>query len=351
MSRRRRTARHRAVRAAVLASVLAVLALASGGCGGPDPASTGPDLLPGGWRVAQLEGVEGASGVTVVGDLLAVVAGGGVQHVHLLERGALVHGATLRPGRYLPEVPRDRPLEGVVSAGRGDDLAVLGYRVGSLWDVLVDFQGIASRRIPGTQPGVPDYEALYLLDRAFGLIYRARVVRERGAVLGVKVDGAFPVPGRPRAGRERSDWRDSSAGLVGVVSIVRPGNDEDLYVVERAGDEPGSVRVQRIDRFGQAQGRFTVALGVTGAGAAPDTPPDVGDLAFHDGRFVLVEGAAPSRLLPVADPGDFGHVRAGSALPCPDLPDAGPWRGLAYAPDGTAYLVSAGRPSRIAWRR
>lgn len=320
----------------------ALLALALAACGG-EPAPEPSSPAPGGWRSLTLEGVKGASAVAALGDLLVVAAGGDDRSLSLLTPAALEDGARVRPRRLPLEVLRDMPLEGV-GARRSDELVAQGYRLGTFWDQPLDFQGLALKRLPGSAR-VPALDVFYLLERSYGLVYHGSFVRgPDGAVAAARVTGAFVVPERPRAGRGRSDWRDSSAGLCGLLSVAREESAEDLYVLPCQGEPSGELRVDRLDRFGQWQGRFTLVLPGEG-------PADVADLSWADGRFVLLRGGGRGALHSVADPGDLGRARAGPPVPGPDVPGAGPWRGLAHLPDGSAFLVSAGDPSRLAWRR
>jgi hypothetical protein len=227
--------------------------------------------------------------------------------------------------------------------GRGEAFAAQGYRLGSLWDQPMDFSGVAARRVPARGTG-PDMDAIYVLERGFGVVYRGRLIRDAaGALEAAHLEAAFALPERNREGSARSDWRDLSAGMAGILSVPREKSTEDLYLVERAGPEPSSFRVFRVDRFGHFQGKFTVKL-------PPGASPDVGDLSWSENRFVFVRGEGRGALVPCTDPGDFATANAGAPVPGPDAPGAGPWRGLAHGLDGTVYLVSAGSPSRIAWR-
>jgi hypothetical protein len=321
------------------------LALALGltlpGCGSPPPEPPAPGT--GGWHVVELDGVAGASGVAVLRDLLVIVAGNDERRLFLLSRRDLVPGRKAEPRPLRLDVSREVHLEGTSMGGRGEAFAAQGYRLGALWDKPLDFAGVAARHVPARGAG-PDMEALYVLERTFGVVYRGRLLRDAAGTLeGAQLEAAFTLPERRRDGSERSDWRDLSAGMAGILSIPRERDAEDLYLAERAGPEAGSFRVFRVDRFGHFQGKFTVELP---AGA----PPDVGDLSWTDGRFVFVRGEGRGALVPCQDPGDFATVKAGAPVPGPEAPGAGPWRGLAHAPDGTAYLVSAGSPSRLAWR-
>lgn len=319
---------------------LTTLLLLGGGCGEPAP-SSGPSAV-GAWKVAELEGVSGASGVAALGDVLVIVAGGNDRSLYLVERGALTEGARLRPRAFPLQVLRDLPLEGF-GRGRSDEFVAQGYRIGTLWDQPVDFQGVALKRLEA-RGRAPALEAIYVLERSYGVVYHGALERDaQGRVEAVRLSAAFVVPERPREGRARSDWRDSSGGLAGILSVPRAEQAEDLYVVESQGASGGEVRVDRLDRYGQWQGRFGAVL----PGGAP---ADVGDLSWSDGRFVLLRGGGRGALHSLADPGDFSKASVGAPVPGPDVPGAGPWRGLAHLPDGSAFLVSAGSPSRLAWR-
>lgn len=320
---------------------LAVLGLvATAGCGDdPPPAPPGA----GGWHVVELAGVKGASGVAVLGDLLVIVAGEDERRVFLQPRGDLDPGRRAEPRPLRFEVNRHVPLEGSSFGGRVEDFAAQDYALGMLWDQPVDFQGVAARHIPSRGVG-PAVDALYVLERTFGLVYRGRLLRDAsGNLEAARLDSAFVVPERDRSGKARADWRDLSAGLAGVLSVPHEESKEDLYVVERAGKEADAFQVLRLDRFGQWQGKFTVKLP---AGA----PPEIGDLSWSEERFVFVRGEGRGALITCQDPGDWASVTATAPVPAPDVPGAGPWRGLAHAPDGKTYLVSAGAPSRLAWR-
>jgi hypothetical protein len=287
--------------------------------------------------------VNGASGVALLRDLLVIVAGGDERRIFLLPVKDLAPGRRAEPRPLRLQVSRDVRLEGTSLGGREEAFAGQGYALGHLWDQAVDVAGIAVRHVPARGAG-PDMEALYVLERGFGVVYRGRLLRDAaGAWVGAQLEAAFVVPERDRGGSARGDWRDLSAGMAGILSVPRADAAEDLYLAERAGPEPASFRVLRLDRFGHFQGRFTVEL-------PPGAPPDVGDLSWSEGRFVFVRGEGRGALLPCNDPGDFATVGAGAPVPGPDAPGAGPWRGLAHASDGTTYLVSAGAPSRLAWR-
>jgi hypothetical protein len=323
-------------------AALALGGLLTTGCGG-DPPPEPPAPGAGGWHVVELSGVKGASGVAVLEDLLVIVAGGDERRVFLQPRADLKPGRRAEPRPLRFEVNRDVHLEGMSLGGREEDFVGQGYRLGTLWDQPVDFQGVAARHIPSRGVG-PAVDALYVLERTFGIVYRGRLLRDAaGAPEAAPLDSAFVVPERDRTGSVRSDWRDLSAGLSGVLSVPHEQSSEDLYLTEREGTEPASFRVIRLDRFGQWQGKFTVNLP---AGA----PPEIGDLSWSDERFVFVRGEGRGALVACQDPGDYASVTAGAPVPAPEIAGAGPWRGLAHAPDGTAYLVSAGSPSRLAWR-
>jgi hypothetical protein len=322
-------------------AALALGALLVTACGEEVPGAPAPG--PGGWHVVELPGVKGASGVAVLGDLLVIVAGDGERRVFLQPRAGLAPGRAAEPRPLRLQVTREVHLEGMSLGGRQENFVAQGYRLGTLWDQPVDFQGVAARHIPAGKVG-PPVNAIYLLERAYGVVYRGRLeLGADGAPEAASLESVFAVPDRERRGASASDWRDTTAGLAGILSIPHESAREDLYLAERAGPDPSSFRVLRLDRFGQWQGKFSVRLP---AGA----PPDVGDLSWHDERFVFVRGEGRGALVTCPDPGDYADVSASAPVPAPDVPGAGPWRGLAHAPDGTTYLVSAGSPSRLAWR-
>lgn len=323
------------------ASALLLALLSLVGCGREPQDVAVPTT--GGWQVVELAGVAGASGVAVLGDQLLIVAGGDERRLFLQPRADLRPGVRAEPRPLRFEVNREARLEGTVRGRREDAFVAQDYRLGALWDLPVDIQGIAARHVAAGAVG-PAVDFLYVLERSFGLVYRGRLLRDAaGALAAARLDAAFVVPDRKREGSRAADWRDSSPTLVGILSVPREDRDEDLYLLDDGTAEAPGFQVLRLDRFGAFQGRFRVRLPEGGV-------PDMGDLSWIDERFVFVRGLGRGALVSCQDPGDVGAVTLGVAVPAPEAPGAGPWRGLAHAGDGTAYLVSAGSPSRIAWR-
>jgi hypothetical protein len=309
--------------------VLAALVLPA--CGEPE-AEPVPEPGPGRWHHARLETVAPWSGLAVAGDSLLLVAGDDDRALHVVARDAVEPGAVLA-SRALPlAIDADAPLTG------GEPFAARGYTLGDLWDLGVDFTGVAF------QP--PDH--LFVADRAFRVVYAGRLVPdERGAWRAARLERAFTVPGADRSGAERSDWRDQEAarggGLLGLSAVRGRARTEDLYALLVEEHPATSFRLQRLDRFG-------LGLGSVVARLPADSRVAVAGVAWDDGRHLVVGGPGRGLLIPVADRPSRAPVEAASGVPGPDVEDAGPWRGLARADDGTLILVGSGTRPALAWR-
>ena len=310
--------------------VLVLLAVTAG-CGGDD----GP--LPvgaGGWRHAEVKGLANGSGVTVLDDTLFVCSGEGARTILAVDVGTLAHGARVVPREIRVTLRED---QGVM--GHDDLLAQRGFTLGDLWGADVDLQGIASQA-----PGF-----LFLADRAHRVVFWGRAEREVGGRFStLRIEYGFVPPGAKRTNTSAADYRDHGPGLSGLCGVRDP-KTEDLYVVERAhggsGNPDHDFRVLLLDRFGSLGKSGFFVVRVPGEG-----PPGIEGTSWHDGRYLFVRGDGRGAIAPVVDPGLMRRSDLGRGTPGPDVEGAGPWRGMAHAPDGTLYLVSAGTPGYVAWR-
>lgn len=310
----------------LLATRFVALLIASliAGCGDEEPVPS----PPGCWEHAVLDGVNGASGLAVLGDRL-LVATSTRRSLLVVDLEDVRHEARV-PSRLLPlEVDREARL------GGSGSFAAAGYRLGDLWDQPVDFQGLSAQ--------APDH--IFLAERNYRVVYAGRLVPTpdrtwRSAVL----ERLFVLPGGERTEIRAADWRDKGPGVAGLDAIQGERRAEDLYVVDRAGSHPGTFRIYEMDRFGLMLGWFTADLG------APEDA-DVGGIVREGARYVVVRGPGRGLLVPVRAGRWRERIRAGSGVPGPDIEGAGPWRGMARLPDGTLYLVSWGDEAVLAWRR
>jgi len=307
---------------------LAILIAACGGRGeeDADEALAGK----GRWRHAYVEGVSNATGLAALeGHLLVAVGGERVVYDVPFDPATAEHEGTLRARAVPLVVERDSILRG------GDELAAQGYRLGDLWDVGTDFQGVAAQ--------VPDF--VFLGDRVHRVVYAGRFLqtpeREWRAL---RLDRAFVVPGADRSASGASDWRDHGTGLAGLAAVQGMRLTEDLYAVERGEAESGTFKIHAMDRFGLVLGTFTVDVGT------PGVDPDVGAFLRAERRFLFIRGEGRGVIQPVRKGRWHERVPAGRGAPGPEVEGAGRWSGMTRLVDGTIVLVSGGGAAYVAWR-
>jgi hypothetical protein len=293
------------------------------------------------WKRTALEGLGGATTAAHHEGWLFAAAGD-ERRVFAVRTADLVDGrrAAVRPVPL--EVAGERTLEG--HARGADDLAAQGYTLGHLWGQPLSFGGLCLRRVVAGAAG-RDEERLHLLDRTHGVVFWGRLERdEAGLPARVHLEHAFVTPGRERAGAARLDWRDTGAGLAGLLAPRGAEGAEDLLLVERGREGETQVVVRRLDRFGQPRGVLRVGL------PAEHRRPVSACGEARAGRLVLLLDG-PDPLLVVAAASARGDsVSAEGGLRAPPAPPGAVWRGLAYAADGSEFLVSDGPQALVAWR-
>jgi hypothetical protein len=315
------------------ATLLLFCACLLSACGGEDERGSAEPA----WQHARVEGLSGASGLTILENVLLVCSGEGQRAIHVVERSALTPGGTVSA----------RPLEVLLR----DDLEVTGsgllarraYTLGDLWNASVDFQGIAAQR-PGR---------VFIADRSYRVIYRGTLQRAVGGRFErIAIDFAFTIPGARRTSVDAADYRDMGPGLSGLFG-VRGRRVEDLVVAERAhvraDGQDREFRIQLLDAFGAAaNGRGEMGFLI---GRVPEPgPPEVEGISFHDDRYLILRGGTRPSLAPLRRTGDLRVLDLEPELALPDVPGAGTWRGMVHAEDGTLFLISSGDPAIIAWR-
>ncbi len=319
----------------VLLLLLGLFAATATGCGG-EPIDE--PTQPGRWRYARLDGIEGASGLAAFESSLLISAGANRRVLYTVAIDDLAAGEA-QAVRALP-LAVDR---GAALGGAGP-FARQGYRLGDLWDLPVDVQGVAVQ--------APNF--VFLAERNHRVVYAGRLRMGASRHLqGVQIDRVFVVPGADRSGMAAADWRDRGPGLAGLASVVGERSTEDLYAVDRSGASSETFRLQKLDRYGLGLGWFLVHV--------PRVPSlEVGGILKEAGRYLFVHGGGRGVIQPVVDGSTGQSVWAGRGVPGPDAiaaldlaPDdgeVGSWQGLSRGADGTLYLVSGGPRTILAWR-
>ena len=312
---------HRHVAFAMLLLGAAVL----GGCGDDD---TDDGLSP--WQHARIEGLSGATGMTVADGDLVFVSGADDRDLKTVAVAALRNGASTKARTLAVTIRPGAPVHG------SSPFALQDYRLEHLWKVPVDFQGV------GFQPP----NLLYVGERHRRLVFWGKLRRDAAGVLAsVKLEHMAAIPGAKRTGADGGDWRDHGSGLRGLVAVKQSARNEDLWVVDAGtADEP--IMVRRLNRYGsnfhgiRARHTFEVA-------------PDVRAVS-HDGtRLMVLLGKGRGRLVSLTPPprDKLDSVPLGAGVPGPAIDGVDGWTGMAHADDGTIYLVSGGSPAIVAWRR
>ncbi len=285
------------------------------------------------WSHCRVKGLQRASGLAVYGDELLVVAGGGDRNIYAIQRRGLQHGQHVFPRALDVYLHEESKL-----MGRGE-FAARGYEFGDLWKLEVDFQGVAMLR--------PN--RIFLGERNLRVVYWGYIDQDAAGRAGkVRLQHVFTGAGAKRSNVGAGDYRDTGPGLSALLSTSGMQRTEDLYLVERGGEEDEVFGVWRLDEFGMSLGHFQVRV--------PGVPaPDVESMSWHDERFLVVRGHDRGALAPFADPGRRRATTLEPSTPAPEVEGAGEggpgiWRGLAHAPDGTVYLISDGDPAILAWR-
>ncbi|MHC5009330.1 MAG: hypothetical protein ACYTG6_00090 [Planctomycetota bacterium] len=297
-----------------------LLAALLAACGGEEP--DGEAVSGGQWRHATLTAVAAPAGVAALEDRLLIVGGADDRRVHVVDRQALAPGTQVASQALPIEVDREAYV------GGGDRFATRGYQLGDLWDEPVDFQGVAFQ--------APN--RIFLADRRYRVVYAGRLMEgETGAWRGVRLEHVYSLRGAKRG----PTWLDERAGIAGLCAVRGERLTEDLFAVEREGEEPGTFRVYRLDRLGGALGSITVEMEGVGS-------PGIEGLAREAGGFVILRGVGA--LVPVPSERWTRRVQAGDETPAPELGGEGRWTGIARGPAGTMFLVGAGEASVVAWR-
>jgi hypothetical protein len=252
--------------------------------------------------------------------------------------------APTRVTRVPLDVTRANPLEGHGSGERAGGLAGQGYTLGILWDQPLEFVGLAVRRVRARGAG-QDVEALYVLERTYGVVWWGRLERDARGVLGAAhLTAAFVVPGRPRAGAAGSDRRDSGPGLAALALAGGLSKDDDLLALARTGQGAKGPGLDLLDRFGMRLGGWEVDPGVVGTF-------EVRALAWDGARHVLLLGPGRGTLHLLPGSGAAARLRAEPATPAAPPDEAGvAWSALA-AGDGRLFVLGArGETALLAWR-
>ncbi len=318
-----------------IATLLLLCACILPACGNDDGEGTSAEPQ---WQHARVQGLSGASGLTILENVLLVCSGEGQRAIHAIERSELQASGVVTA----------RPLDVLLN----EDLEVTGsgllarraYTLGDLWNAAVDFQGLAAQR-PGR---------VFIADRAYRVIYRGTLQRAVGGRFArIAIDFAFTVPGARRTNVDAADYRDMGPGLAGLFG-VRGRRMEDLVVAERAhvraDADDREFRVQLLDAFGAAaNGRGEMGFFI-GRVAEPG-PPEIEGISARDGDgYLVLRGGARPALAPLDRSGKLRVLDLGPEIALPEVPDAGTWRGIVHAEDGTLFLISSGDPAIIAWR-
>lgn len=327
--------------------LVVLVACAVAACGGRGPS---PGAAAGGWQRAWVPGLEAVTAAALHEDTLLLLDGP-ARRVWAFARSDLQPGAALVGRELALEVQREVPLEGHELGGeRGTGLAAQGYRLGTLWEQPLDLVALATRRYRSGRRGA-DLEAVFLLERSYGVVWAGRLERDaQGALATLRLQSAAVVPGRARAGAAQLDWRDSAPGLCALAMSSESTGREDLVLLEAAPParpgEAGAAAMHLLDRYGQRLGRWPLEVEAV-AGA----PAQLRALAF-DGqqqRLLLGPGAGEVRVLP--GPGAAVRVPAAGGWPAPALAQVPAFSALACAPDGLVLLAGA-QPGGVAlaWR-
>ena len=279
---------------------------------------------------ARIEGARDATALALLDGRLLIAAAGARERL-TVDVARLAPGGAVKAER-LPIIAR-----GDVHVGGAEPFAAQAYQLGDLWAQPVDIQGLAAQA-PGT---------VFLAERSYRVVLVGPVLQTPDGGWGsVRIDRVFVLPGADRSAASAADWRDKGAGLAGLDAVQGARRTEDLYAVDAGSATPGRFRLWKLDRFGLALGGFTVDLG-----SAVGSDTDVASVVRDGDRFLVLRGEGRGLLQPVRDAPRGETVRAGAGAPGPDVPGAGPWRGMARGPDGTLWLVSGGASTYVAWRR
>ena len=308
------------------AAALLMLAAILGGCGddGQAPRPAGP----GHWKHCRVDGLKGASGLTMFGRDLIAVAGDGVRAVYTLPSGDLEHEGRVRARQLEVDVRMEATLLGA------EPFALQGYSMKHLWPLAVDFQGVA------VQP--PNF--LYVGERIRRVVYWGRLLRNAAGELDrVRFDEVSVAPGGDRSNVAEGDWRDHGPGLAGLLALAGSRRMEDLYVLDRAPRGGPALRIHRMDRYGSTLGAIPIKH-------------EFGDalechaLSFDGSRYVIHYGNGRGRLALVKEPDAMRSTKLGVGAPGPDVEGVTSWTGMTHGEDGTVFLISGGDPTVVAWR-
>jgi hypothetical protein len=314
-----------------LASLVLLLALPAGGCGRDEAApAAAPVAAPLPWHTARVTGMPAASDLALLGDELWMSCGGNERRLFVVRAGDLVEGGTVAAQVVPTEVAGDAYLSG------GEEFAARGFQAKDLWGATVDFQGLAA-----APPAL-----LFVGERTHRVVHRGTIVRGAdGRPSQVAFRGLFTFAGSTRPGRERSDWRDTSGGLAGLVALPRPqGSGVELYAVDRHGTDEARTRLWRMDDFGFVRSWFEARF-------AKGSRADVGGVAWREGRPLLVRGEGSGIVQALREGRSFDVIDPTPGTEGAPLEPPGRWRGIAAAPDGTLYLAGGGEACIVAWRR
>jgi hypothetical protein len=317
------------------------IALLGTGCGGDDPPGASSHVRA--WRRATLEQVPRPAAATLHEGLLLVL-GAGDRSLYVVERTALVPGG-LATARKLPlDVVRTNPLEGHGSGERSGGFAGQGYRLGVLWDQPLELVGLAVRRVKARGAGA-DMEALYVLERTYGVVWWGRLERDAdGHVSAARLSAAFVVPERPRAGAPAGEWRDSGSGLAALAIAGGLSKDDDLVTLTRKAEGSRGLRLDLLDRFGMRLGGWGVDPNVVGE-------VEVRALAFDGARHVLLLGPGRGTLHVLPATGERTRLTAELATPPVPPEDATvEWTTLAAGDGAWFALGRRGDVAVVAWR-
>jgi len=307
-----------------LRALLLLLAVAAGGCGDEAPAP----VEPGHWRHCVLEGLARAGGLTVYGDDLLAVAGGGDRGVYTVSTRDVAPGATLHARRLPVDVREEAALLGA------EPFALQGYTMKHLWPLPVDFQGVAVQ--------APD--VLYVGERSRRVIFWGRLVKDASGRLDrVRFTEVSIAPGADRTGVAAGDWSDHGPGLAGLLALQGRPRMEDLYVLDAAPHGGPALRIYRMDRYGSALGTIPIQHDL-GEGVSCNA------LSWDGSRYVLHYGAGRGRVATVKEPDAMRSGTMTAGAPGPDVEGVDRWTGMTHGADGTIYLVSNGDPAVLAWR-